>query len=84
MITASITPGIPNNPVKTTISPVIVIPIPNIDKTAKNIPPIIELITNFIIILNGSEIIFKTRTNTAIAIINDTILIFFHLPKFLF
>ena len=47
-----------------------------IDKISKKIPPIIELIINFIIILNGKEISFKTRTNTPIAIINDTILIF--------
>ena len=75
MITAIIIPGIPNNPVRTTIKPVTGIPIPSIDKTAKKIPPIIELIINFIIILNGREISFKTRTNTPIAIINDTILI---------
>ena len=76
MIIAIIIPGIPNRPVKTTINPVIVIPIPIIDKTAKKIPPIIELIINFIIILNGKEISFKTRTNTPIAIIKDIIPIF--------
>lgn len=73
MIIAIIIPGIPNNPVKTIINPVTVIPIPIIDKTAKKIPPIIEFIINFIIILNGKEISFKTRTNTPIAIINPII-----------
>lgn len=83
MIIARITPGIPNKPVKTTISPVIVIPIPSIDKIAKKIPPIIELIINFIIIFNGNEISFKTTINTTIAIINDTILIIFNCPNFI-
>ena len=73
MIIAIIIPGIPNSPVKTTINPVTVIPIPIIDRTAKKIPPIIELIINFIIILNGKEISFKTRTNTPIAIIKPII-----------
>lgn len=73
MIIAIIIPGIPNKPVKTTINPVTVIPIPSIDKTARKIPPIIELIINFIIILNGKEISFKTRTNTPIVIINPII-----------
>ena len=79
-----IVPGIPNNPVKTIINPVIVIPIPNTDKTPRKIPPSIELIINFIIILNGREISFKTRTNTPIAIIKETIPIYHFLSKFLF
>ena len=81
MIIAIIIPGIPNKPVKTTINPVTVIPIPSIDKTARKIPPIIELIINFIIILNGKEISFKTRTNTPIVIINPIIPIILFCPN---
>ena len=81
MVIAIIIPGIPNKPVKTTINPVTVIPIPSIDKTARKIPPIIELIINFIIILNGKEISFKTRTNTPIVIINPIIPIILFCPN---
>ena len=71
-----ISPGIPKKPVSNIDHHSTIIPKPKRLHKYKIIPPIKELIINFIIILNGKDINFKIAIKTITAIKKYNIFIF--------